>query len=101
MLDAQNKKLAKERASLFSVFGNARRVLILWALDEKEISVGEIASLIDASLQSTSQHLRIMKDKGVVKSRRDGQTVYYRVANNELVKSCQILQQQNGATREN
>ena len=58
----------KKRASLFRVFGNARRMLILWVLGEREVSVGEIASTIGASLQSTSQHLRIMKNKGGVTS---------------------------------
>ena len=92
-MDANVKALAKKRASLFRVFGNARRVLILWALGEEEVSVSEIASMIDASLQSTSQHLRIMKNKGIVTSRREGQTVYYRINDLELVDQCEILLQ--------
>jgi len=93
MDNLQTKSLAKERAALCRVFGNVQRVLIVWALGENEVSVGDIASAIDASLQNTSQHLRLMKDKGILKSRRDGQTVYYRVADNELVKSCHVLLQ--------
>ena len=92
-MDAKAKALAKKRASLFRVFGNARRVLILWALGDQEVSVSELASTIDASLQSTSQHLRIMKNKGIVASRREGQTIYYRITDPGLVDQCEILLQ--------
>ncbi|MFH1634156.1 MAG: metalloregulator ArsR/SmtB family transcription factor [Chloroflexota bacterium] len=91
MDNTEIKSLAKERAKLCQVFGNVQRVLIVWALGDKEVSVGDIASAIDASLQNTSQHLRLMKDKGILESRRDGQTVYYRVADNERVRSCNVL----------
>ena len=84
---------AKNRASICYIFGNPRRVLILWALADGEKSVGEIANTINASLQNTSQHLRIMKDKSVVLSRRDGQTVYYRVAENDLLHNCPAMMQ--------
>ena len=91
MDNTQTKSLARERAALCRVFGNVQRVLIVWALGDKEVSVGDIASAIDASLQNTSQHLRLMKDKGILESRRDGQTVYYRVADNERVRNCHVL----------
>ena len=67
---------------------------ILWVLAaEKEKSVGEIASAVDSSLQNTSQHLRLMKDKGIVASRREGQTVYYRIERDDLVDGCRLLLQ--------
>jgi len=69
------------------------RVQILWALINGEMSVGNIANTIDASLQNTSQHLRIMKDKCMVVSRRDGQIIYYRVAENDLLNNFQAILQ--------
>lgn len=74
------KARAQEQANICRVFANATRILILWTLAEHEKSVGEIAEAIDASLQSTSQHLRIMKQRNVVTSRRNGQTIYYRIS---------------------
>ena len=74
-MQADIVELAKEQAQVCSVFGNPSRVLILWALGERDLSVSDIASAIECSLQSTSQHLHLMKDRGILTSRRDGQTI--------------------------
>ena len=66
MTDEETLALAESQAEICGVFGNTNRVLILWVLGELEMSVGEIASAIDCSLQNTSQHLRLMKDKGFI-----------------------------------
>jgi ArsR family transcriptional regulator len=55
------------------------------------MSVSEIASAIDCSLQNTSQHLRLMKDKDILASRREGQTIYYRIKPNEFMEGCHLL----------
>jgi DNA-binding transcriptional ArsR family regulator len=93
MTDEEILSLAESQAEICGVFGNANRVLILWALGEREMSVGEIASAIDCSLQNTSQHLRVMKDKDILASRREGQTIYYRIKPNELMEGCRLLLQ--------
>lgn len=72
-------ELADQYAEIHRVLANPRRLLILWALADKELSVGEIAHVIGASLQSTSQHLHLMRDHAMLCSRREGQTVYYRL----------------------
>ena len=83
--------LAKQQADICSVFGSARRVMIVWILGQKEMSVSDIAASIGATLQNTSQHLRLMKHKNVVQSRREGHTIYYRVAENEKMTKCSVL----------
>jgi DNA-binding transcriptional ArsR family regulator len=85
------KALAERQASLCGVFANAKRVLILWSVMEAEKSVGEIAAEIEASLQCTSQHLRLMKDMGILDSRRDGQMIYYTIVGSELADHCQLI----------
>jgi ArsR family transcriptional regulator len=80
MLDAVTVSKAKEQAEICRVFANPTRILILWTLIGHEKSVGEIAEAIDASLQTTSQHLRIMKQMNVLTSRRDAQMIFYRVS---------------------
>ncbi len=91
MIEAELRELAKSQAGVCGVFGNAKRVLILWALGEREMSVSEIASTIECSLQNTSQHLRLMKEKDILTSRREGQTIYYRIKPNEFMEGCQLL----------
>jgi DNA-binding transcriptional ArsR family regulator len=68
---------AERAAGIHRVLGNPRRLRILWALERSELSVGEIADAIGASLQCTSQHLRMMREHGMLGSRREGQTIYY------------------------
>jgi len=75
------KELANERAEIFQVFSNDKRVLIFWWLAKnKAMSVNEIAEAIEATIQNTSQHLRLMKAKNILDSTRDGQTIQYRIA---------------------
>ena len=82
---------AEEQAKFCSVFSNARRIQILWALADRELSVGTIAEAVGSSLQNVSQHLSRMKDFNVVSSRREGQTIYYRIEGEELAKRCKGL----------
>ena len=93
-------QVAKEQAQLCKIFGNHCRVLALWALTDGEKSVSEIAKFVCSSIQNTSQHLRLMKDKGVVVSRRDGQTVYYRIAENDLISKCKGMMQAHNIEQE-
>ena len=90
-MDAELRALAENQAAICSVFANAKRVMILWSIAQCEKSVTEIAQDIDASMQSTSQHLHLMKRHDILKSRRDGQTIYYRLGDNRLLRHCGLL----------
>ena len=84
-------ELAERQAEIFSVLGTPKRVRILMLLDGSEMSVNEIAESIDASVQNTSQHLRLMSGKSILDSRREGQTIYYRIAETPLGRHCQHI----------
>jgi DNA-binding transcriptional ArsR family regulator len=82
--DHMIKELAKERAEIYQVFSNDKRVLIFWLLAKNEtMSVNAVAEAIETTVQNTSQHLRIMKAKNILDSTRDGQTILYRIADTE------------------
>jgi DNA-binding transcriptional ArsR family regulator len=82
---------AEQQAEIYQIFSNPKRILIMWILDSQEMSVGDIAINICATIQSTSQHLRLMRDKGLLVHRREGQMIYYRIATNKLGKRSQKL----------
>lgn len=86
-----SRQRAKKQAEICRVFANPTRIMILWALIDGEKSVGEIAETVNASLQSTSQHLRIMRQTKILESRRKGQMVYYHIANGTTSLACQRL----------
>jgi DNA-binding transcriptional ArsR family regulator len=84
---------AEKQAALCKVFGHPRRLLILWTLTEGELSVQAIADHVGSSLQNVSQHLNLLKRSGVVTTRRDGQTVFYQIVENEYTRHCPALLQ--------
>jgi len=90
-MDARLFRQAQEQAEYCRVFSNAKRVLILWILGTEEMSVSDIASALGASLQNTSQHLRVMKDRGILSSRREGQSKYYRVEKGDCLTSRNLI----------
>jgi DNA-binding transcriptional ArsR family regulator len=90
-LSAEILIAAERRASLCKVFSNSQRILILWFLAEKERTVSEISEAIEASLPSTSQHLRLMERSNVLRSRRERQNIYYHITENELLQDCLVL----------
>jgi len=66
---------------------------ILWLIKEGERSVSEIAETLGLSLSNVSQHLRIMRDRGAIRPRRDGRHVYYRIANQKFVEGSALVRE--------
>lgn len=64
-------------AEFFRVFGDSTRIRILYALSKQEMSVCNIAELLNVSQSAVSHQLQTLREKSLVKYRRDGRTVYY------------------------
>ena len=65
-------------ASVLALAGNEVRLKILYLLEEeKELCPCDLSDILGMSIPAISQHLRKMKDGGVVQNRKDGQTIYY------------------------
>ncbi|MBX4861922.1 winged helix-turn-helix transcriptional regulator [Rhizobium sophorae] len=64
-------------ANFLSAMGNAKRLHILHLLAEGEMSVSVLADEVGLSQSSTSQHLAILREQELVRTRRDAQTIYY------------------------
>lgn len=71
------KQNAAEAARLMRVLGNDSRLLILCYLDGKELSVSELNRCLDLSQSALSQHLAVLRRDGLVRTRRESQTIYY------------------------
>jgi len=71
---------AGEVAGLLKLVANQQRLLLLCRLREGEASVGELVGLCRLSQSSVSQHLAKMREGGILQTRRDAQTIYYRLA---------------------
>ncbi|MEJ2013202.1 MAG: metalloregulator ArsR/SmtB family transcription factor [Anaerolineales bacterium] len=98
----RNENMAIRCANFYAVLANPRRLMILWALEGGEMCVGDLAESIGASLPCTSQHLRMMRENGLLESRRDGQTIYYGMPEtldtSALHRSCEACAEALGET---
>ncbi len=77
---SEMKPIADEVADLMKTLAHPSRLLALCAMMEKERSVGELAESLGMRAQAMSQQLAILRNKGLVTTRRDGQTIYYGLA---------------------
>jgi ArsR family transcriptional regulator len=84
--------LYERRARICQVLADPKRLRLIDALrDEAEKSVGELAEGLGASYPNVSQHLNVMRDAGLVVSRRDGTSIYYRLAYPQITQACDIV----------
>jgi DNA-binding transcriptional ArsR family regulator len=75
-----NQSRALRASGLLKAMSNPVRLLVLCQLAEGEKSVGELEGVVDVSQSALSQHLGLLRHRGLVKFRRDGQTLYYSLA---------------------
>ena len=71
-------------AEFFKVFGDTTRIRILYVLFEAEMCVCDIAEMLSMTPSAISHQLRLLKQFRLVKSRRDGKTVYYSLADEHV-----------------
>jgi len=76
----QMEKHARDAAQLLKALANEHRLLILCHLAEGEKSVGEINERVAISQSALSQHLSVLRRDQLVETRREAQTIYYRLA---------------------
>jgi DNA-binding transcriptional ArsR family regulator len=74
---------ALRASGLLKAMSNPIRLLVLCQLAEGEKSVGELERVVDVSQSALSQHLALLRQRGIVRFRRDGQTLYYSLAGPE------------------
>jgi DNA-binding transcriptional ArsR family regulator len=82
---------ASEAAKLLRALGNERRLMILCQLTERERSVGELLPLVGLSQSALSQHLGVLREEGVVATRREAQTIWYRISDPAALKLVATL----------
>lgn len=82
---------AAEAVRLLKSIANESRLMVMCVLNEGEFSVGELNKRIDLSQSALSQHLAILREQGLVRTRRESQTIYYSLANTDALKLIEAL----------
>jgi ArsR family transcriptional regulator, virulence genes transcriptional regulator len=82
---------AGRAATLLRLLGNERRLMVLCQLANGELSVSELQSRVGLSQSALSQHLALLREEGVVATRRESQTIYYRIVDHAAMRVIETL----------
>ena len=88
---ADMRETAPKVSALMKVLSNENRLMILCQLVAEERSVGQLAELLEMRQAALSQQLALLRKDGLVKTRRDAQTIFYSLARDDLAQLLGFL----------
>ena len=88
-----NVLLFEMQAKVCAALGHAKRIQIIDLLQKGEKTAGALAQEMGVSKANLSQHLTVMKNNGLVQSRREGVSVYYHITNPKIVSACLLMRE--------
>src|SRR5664279_2632637 len=93
MLDAGEMEVTRQRSAVVArALADPKRLCVLQSLAEGELSVRELSDRVGCHVPNMSQHLAVLRNSGLVLTRRDGNAIYYRVADPRILEACRLLQ---------
>ncbi len=78
-------------AELCAALSHGKRLRIVALIATQEMSVGDLAAALGVALSNVSQHLTLLKAQGLILSRREGQTIFYRLADRRILEACILI----------
>ena len=85
------EELYRLQAELCRGMAHPTRMRMLMSLKEGEKPVNELAKVVGVTQANASQHLAILRQFGLLSTRRDGSTIYYRISDNRITEACEIV----------
>ncbi len=92
-MSSVRQELYQLHASVCKGLADPKRLVILNALRDGERSVGSICEAVDLPQANVSQHLAILREKGLVEARKEGQRVYYSVTSPKILAAIDLLRE--------
>ena len=93
MVSPQKMQIFKMQAEICKTMSDPKRLMIVHELREGELSVGQLGARLELPQANVSQHLAILRKRGIVNTRRDGTTVYYSLASHTIGEACDMVQE--------
>lgn len=81
------------QAEICKTLAEPKRLMILHELRDGERSVGQLVSALEVPQANVSQHLAILRERGIVTTRREGTTIHYSLASPKIGEACDLVQQ--------
>ena len=91
MIEESRLQLFKLQAEICKTLADSKRLMILHELREGERSVGQIVSNLGLPQANVSQHLAILRERGIVTTRRQGSTIFYSLAYTKIGEACDLV----------
>ncbi len=88
-----DKSIFEMQAEICKTLTNPKRIEILNVLKNEEKTVSELVAALGASKANVSQHLAVMRHKGILTTRREGVNIYYRVVNPKVIDACALMKE--------
>lgn len=88
-----DKAIFEMQSEICKTLTNPKRIEILNTLKTEEKTVTQIVVALGASKANVSQHLAVMRHKGILTSRREGVNIYYRVTNPKVIDACALMKE--------
>jgi ArsR family transcriptional regulator, virulence genes transcriptional regulator len=89
----KQERLFELHAEVCKTLSNPVRLRVINELQDGEMTVGALAKKLDIRQAHISQHLAVLRQRGVVKTRRDGPNIYYCISNPKIVKACSLIRE--------
>lgn len=89
----KRERLFELHAEVCKTLSNPVRLRIISELQEGEMTVGALAKKLGVRQAHLSQHLSVLRQRGVVSTRKDGASVYYSIANPKIIKACNLIRE--------
>src|SRR3990170_4517586 len=89
----KDKTLYELQSEVCKTLASPKRIEILNALKDEEKTVSELVEILGVPKANVSQHLAVMRHRGILKSRREGINMYYSVSNLKVIEACILMKE--------
>jgi ArsR family transcriptional regulator len=89
----REKTIYELQAEICKILASPKRIEIIAALKEGEKTVTEIVDILGIPKPNVSQHLAVMRIKGILNSRREGVNIFYSIANPKVIQACSLMRE--------
>ena len=89
----KDKTLYELQSEVCKTLASPKRIEILNALKDGEKTVSELVEILGVPKANVSQHLAVMRHRGILKSRREGINMYYSVSNMKVIEACILMKE--------
>ena len=92
MIDESQLDLFRMQAEICKTLSDVKRLMIIHELRDGEKSVGQLVSALGVPQANVSQHLAILRERGIVATRREGTSIFYSLTSPRIGQACDLVQ---------